>query len=143
MEETKLANVTVELKRASETILLVEDEEIVRKITSTILRENGYRVMEAPDGEQALEIARDYQAAIHLMLTDVVMPRMSGQELAYRMKQVRPETKVLYISGYTADTIVHHGTLDPGLAFLQKPFTPVGLTLKVRQVLEGELSKRS
>ncbi len=143
LEETKPANATIELKRADETVLLVEDEEIVRKITSTILRENGYSVMEASDGEEALEIARSYQAAIHLMLTDVVMPRMSGQELAYRMKQVRPETKVLYISGYTSDTIVHHGTLDPGLAFLQKPFTPVGLALKVRHVLEGELSGRS
>ena len=122
----------------SETILLVEDEEMVRKLACTVLEKNGYRVLEAPNGEEALRIAQEHSAKqIHLMITDVVMPRMSGRELADCLESVRPEMKVLYMSGYTDDAIIHHGVLDPGIAYIQKPFAPDVLALKVREVLDG------
>jgi DNA-binding response OmpR family regulator len=117
---------------------LVEDEEMVRKLACTVLEKNGYRVLEAPNGEEALRIAQEHSAKqIHLMITDVVMPRMSGRELADCLESVRPEMKVLYMSGYTDDAIIHHGVLDPGIAYIQKPFAPDVLALKVREVLDG------
>ena len=119
----------------SETILLVEDEAQVRNLTREILETAGYRVLEAANGAEALRVADEYQQAIDLMLTDVVMPGMSGRELAERLAPLRRAMKILYTSGHTDDAIVKHGVLDPAVPFIPKPFTPVELTAKVRQLL--------
>jgi PAS domain S-box-containing protein len=119
----------------TETILIVEDESPVRKLLAQILRRNGYTLIEAATGIDALAAASRHGGPIHLMVTDVVMPGMSGRDLARKMEPLRPDMKVLYISGYTENAIVHHGELDPGTAFLAKPFTPAALAQKVREVL--------
>jgi two-component system cell cycle sensor histidine kinase/response regulator CckA len=123
--------------RGVETILLVEDEESVRELVCEALQTQGYSVLPARQGDEALDIARRTEAAIHLMISDVVMPGISGRELANQLSQLRPQTKVLFLSGYTEDAIVHHGVLDPGTAFLQKPFTLDALAFKVREVLDS------
>ena len=121
----------------TETILLAEDDEILRPLTKGLLTKLGYTVLDAKSAEQALAVAGARQGPIHLLVADVVMPGASGRELARRLAQSRPETRVLYVSGYTDDAIVHHGMLDPGLKFLQKPFTPAALARKVREVLDA------
>src|SRR6266404_698696 len=121
--------------RGTESILLVEDEASVRKLARTILQNNGYTVLEAACGEEAREMSEKYEGLIHLMLTDVIMPGTSGRELAQIVADLRPEMKVLYMSGYTDDAIVHHGILDAETPFIQKPFTPDSLLRKVHGVL--------
>jgi two-component system cell cycle sensor histidine kinase/response regulator CckA len=121
----------------TETILLVEDEEAVRTMVSKILQNKGYTVLEARHGNEAIEVSERYEGSINLMVTDVIMPQMSGRELAERMASMRPEMHVLYMSGYPDNTIVQHGVLEPGTAFLQKPFTINALELKVREILDG------
>jgi two-component system cell cycle sensor histidine kinase/response regulator CckA len=120
----------------TETILLVEDEDAVRAVARESLRRHGYRVLEARDAESALAIAAGFEGHIGLLLTDVVMPGLSGRALADRLAPKRPGTRVLFMSGYTDDAIVQHGVLEPGLSFLQKPFTPDVLAQKVREVLD-------
>ncbi|HEY2901494.1 MAG TPA: PAS domain S-box protein [Polyangia bacterium] len=123
--------------RGSETILLVEDQEQVRVVAEGILKRNGYRVIAAQTPGEALRFCERYPGAIALLLTDVVMPQMSGPELATRINATRPEIKVLCMSGYTDDSIIRHGVLDGDMAFLQKPFTPDSLSRKVREVLDA------
>ena len=121
--------------RGKETVLLAEDDENVQRLAKRVLEMQGYAVLEASTGAQALQICEQYRGPIHLILTDVVMPKMSGRELVERMKQMRPDIRILYMSGYTDDAIVRHGALNEGVAFLQKPFTPDDLLRKVREVL--------
>jgi DNA-binding response OmpR family regulator len=123
--------------RGSETLLLVEDEAPVRELTRDILIAQGYRVLTAMDGEGALQVAKGYEGPIHLLLADVVMPRLSGRALADQLRSSRPEMRVLFISGYTDDAIVHHGVLAEGTNFLSKPFGLEALARKVRSVLDA------
>jgi two-component system cell cycle sensor histidine kinase/response regulator CckA len=119
----------------TETVLLVEDEESVRQLVRETLAAKGYRVVEADNGESGVAVAAKHQGKIDLVITDVVMPGMGGRELVKQLAQTRPETKVLYLSGYTEDAIVSEGTIESGAAFLQKPFTLQNLSRKVREVL--------
>ena len=121
--------------RGTETVLLVEDEGEVRALIRRVLEAGGYTVLEASQGEEALRVSAQHQGPIHLLLTDVVMPGMSGRELAERLTPLRRETKVLYTSGYTDDAILQRSALDPEAAFLQKPFTPDAVVRRVREVL--------
>ena len=128
------------LQRGTENVLLVEDEVSVREIVAYVLREQGYTVYEAVNGKDALRIAQgELSEELHLLITDVIMPGMGGVELVDHFKPLCPEIKVLFISGYTEDDVVHHGMLDRGTAvLLQKPFTPTELTNKVREVLDAQ-----
>jgi len=123
--------------RGSETLLLVEDDEQLRVVSRTILAKSGYRVIAADGPADALARCAEESGPIHLMITDVVMPGMNGLELATQAAKSRPAMKVLYVSGYTNNTIVHHGVLDEGVAFLQKPITPDALLRKVREILDS------
>ncbi|MFO0617484.1 MAG: response regulator [Polyangiaceae bacterium] len=129
--------------KGTETILLVEDEEQVRTIALSILRRQGYRVISAQHAGEALLLCESHPETIDLLLTDVVMPHMSGPELAKRLASTRPGMKVLCMSGYTDDSIVRHGVLDSGVAYMQKPFTPESLRRRVREVLDHPQSPRA
>jgi CheY-like chemotaxis protein len=121
----------------NETVLVVEDQADVRKLAMGILAKNGYRLLEAANGADALSVAASFPGHIDLLVTDVVMPGMTGRELASRLQSVRPKLKVLYTSGYTADVIAHEGVLDDGVSYLPKPFAPADLATKVRGVLRN------
>ncbi len=122
--------------RGSELILLVEDEDTVRELASRVLRKKGYSVVDARNGAEALQLCERLDEHIDLLITDVVMPRMSGRELVERLGVLRPETKVIYMTGYTDDAIIHHGVLDSGIELIQKPFKPASLLRKIREVLD-------
>jgi two-component system cell cycle sensor histidine kinase/response regulator CckA len=133
---------TEEMPRGSETVLLVEDEAAVRTLAARILRDQGYVVLEAANGEEGLRLAQERGGEIiDLLLTDVVMPRMSGVALAEQLQALRPAIKVLFTSGYTDNAIIHHSQVDPGIAFLHKPFSPAALARKVRDVLDDRGSR--
>jgi signal transduction histidine kinase/ActR/RegA family two-component response regulator len=139
LEPTGAASAARTHAGGSETVLLVEDEESVRQLVRETLESKGYKVLEAENGEAALQIVATHSGKIDMLITDVVMPGMSGRELSARLCASCPQTKVLYLSGYTEDAIVHEGVVDPDTAFLQKPFTLQMLSRKVREVL-GERS---
>ena len=120
----------------TETILLVEDDELVRRLAQRTLQAKGYTILEACSGNEALSFAGQYQNEIDLLLTDVVMPHMSGQELAEKLRTLYPQLKVLFMSGYTDDTMVRHGIQTAKIEFLNKPFLLNALTSKVREVLD-------
>ena len=121
--------------RGSETILVVEDDDGLRNLARRVLQRYGYTVLQAREGEEALKVTEEHEGRIHLMLTDVVMPGMGGKDLAEHLQPLHPEIRVIYMSGYTDNAIARHGVLAPGLAFLQKPFTPEALVSKVREVI--------
>jgi nitrogen-specific signal transduction histidine kinase len=137
---TKLADqgqVPTESLGGTETILLVEDEDMVRELARYTLLQNGYKILEACHGQEALEVCERYQDSIHLLLTDIVMPGgLSGYELAKRLTALQPEIKIIYMSGYVDKDIIQHVILDPEMDFLQKPFSPTILSRKVREILD-------
>ena len=134
---------TPELLGGTETILLAEDEAVVRDMVGMVLRELGYKVQEAANGEEALRILEENgKQKIDLLITDLVMPRMGGKELAARVQAAHPNTKILFISGYTGELVIRQGELEPGTAFLQKPFVPSVLARKVREILDGRKKAR-
>jgi two-component system, cell cycle sensor histidine kinase and response regulator CckA len=121
--------------RGNETILLVEDDDQVRELAREILLHCGYSVLAADSLASVVKQCESHAGPIHVLLTDVVMPGVGGREIATQVKARRPDIKVLYMSGYTTNAVVHHGVLDPGTHFLQKPFTPAALAAKIREVL--------
>ena len=127
----------VDVRRGAETLLVVEDEEDVRGLARDVLVEGGYTVLVAATAEDAVRICEEHESPISLLLSDVVMPKVSGPQLAQRLVDLRPELHVLYMSGYTDEAIVHHGVLEPGTAFIEKPFTPEDLCGMVRDVLDA------
>jgi two-component system cell cycle sensor histidine kinase/response regulator CckA len=134
-EDGLLADTIEKVDRGSQTILIVEDDPALLQATCRSLEEFGYAILAARTPAEAIHISENHSGTIHLMVTDVIMPGMSGDKLASHLSRLRPEMKVLFVSGYTDETIVHHGVLEPGLAFLQKPISPRALAQKVSQVL--------
>ena len=130
------SDATGDASLGSETILLVEDEEAVRELARDVLRERGYRVLEAAEGVAALDLSRRFPGRIHLLLTDMVMPGLSGRDLARQLVPVRPGMRVLYMSGYTEEAVGPPGSRDREIAFLQKPFSPNVLVARVRETLD-------
>jgi PAS domain S-box-containing protein len=127
-----------QVPRGTETILVAEDEPDLRELTRIFLEGYGYKVISAPNAEQAMRTAEQYPDTIHLLLTDVIMPGMSGSQLAEKILQKRPQTRVVYMTGYTDEMVVHHRVLEPGVQLLQKPFNKSELALKVRSTLDQE-----
>jgi CheY-like chemotaxis protein len=136
LEDTKKEVLKDELSRGNETVLVVEDGEKVRKLIVEILESQGYKILEASHGNDALLIYEKHNGPIDLILADLLMPGMSGPELAKSLKSLHPQMKVLYMSGYTDNAIVHHGILEKGMNYIQKPFTVNELARKVREVLD-------
>jgi DNA-binding NtrC family response regulator len=124
--------------RGGETILVVEDELAMRELTRRILAANGYEVLVAQSGADAVELVRSHPRPIHLLVTDVVMPQMLGQEVAEGVHVTRPGMRVLYMSGYARPALASQGTLDPGVSLVEKPFSPSQLLAKVREVLDAD-----
>ena len=122
--------------QGDETVLVVEDESSVQGVIERVLSGNGYRVLLACDGSEALRVSGEHEGPIDLLITDLVMPGMGGREVASRLETARPGLRVLFMSGYTENAISHHGVLDAGVAFLQKPFLSEALLRKVREVLD-------
>lgn len=135
--QTEKPELEISIPTGSETILVVEDEDVVRGLTRQILEEAGYRVLDTARGEEAVQICAEGKESIALLLTDVVMPQTSGKEVADQASKLVPGLKVLFMSGYTDEAIVHHGVLDSNIEFIQKPFTPIALTMKIRDVLDA------
>jgi CheY-like chemotaxis protein len=131
------------VRAGTETILLVEDELGVRQLVREMLNRLGYKIHEASGAAEAMRIFDRHQASIDLLLTDVIMPQMSGRELAERLKILRPSLKILYISGYTDDMLAHHGVLESNVFLLQKPFAPDELAKKMREVLDAPAARRA
>jgi DNA-binding response OmpR family regulator len=127
----------MEMARGEETVLLVEDEAQVRTLARGVLEEFGYTVLAASHAEEALRLSAQHDGSIHLLLTDIVTPGQSGREVAAAVRAVRPDTRVLYISGYTDDVILRDGVTAVDSALLLKPFVPATLLAKVRAVLDG------
>ena len=127
----------VEDGQGTESILIVEDEAAVRELIVRVLKAHGYQVLEARDGPQALQISEQHDGPIDLLLTDVIMPHMNGKELHERLRDPRPEMRVLFMSGYTDNAIAHHGVLEPGTRLLPKPFSMEDLIRTMRSVLAG------
>ena len=123
-----------------ETILLVEDEQMILNMTTMMLEKQGYTVLAASTPDKAMRLAREYAGDIHLLMTDVVMPDMNGRDLAGKLSALYPGIKRLFMSGYTADVIAHHGVLDPEVNFIQKPFSIKNLAAKVREALDDAKS---
>jgi DNA-binding response OmpR family regulator len=139
-EQTSAERKPITVSRGTETILLVEDDPQLRELSSSVLGHCGYRVLKAATPEEGIAICESNHQEIRLLVTDVVMPRMNGRQLAERIQKLCPKIRVLYISGYTDNAIVHYGVLDPGLWFLAKPFTLSALVAKVREVLDSATS---
>jgi PAS domain S-box-containing protein len=137
--KAEAAVVETAIPGGSETVLLVEDEDVVRGLARKILEQSGYKVLAASHGAEAIGFCLQRTEPIHLLLTDVVMPGTSGKEVADRVTELLPDLRVLFMSGYTDEAIVHHGVLDSNVEFIQKPFTPAALVRKVREVLDAEL----
>jgi signal transduction histidine kinase len=133
----KAAEMAYQRTPRGETVLVVEDEAALREVTRRILARNGYRVITAASGPEALDIARNHPGEIHLLVTDVVMPHMLGKEVAERMRLIKPETEVLYMSGYARPVLASQGRLEPGMALVEKPFSAADLLAKAGQVLNG------
>ncbi len=126
------------MPRGNETILVVDDDANIRRLIADVLTALGYTCLSAADGDEALEIGKKQMAAIDLLLTDVVMPGMNGRALAEAMKALKPGLRVVFMSGYTENTITHYGILDQGLHYLAKPVTPPELARKIRSVLDAD-----
>jgi two-component system, cell cycle sensor histidine kinase and response regulator CckA len=124
----------------TETVLLVEDEAAVRKLLRRVLQSCGYTILEARDRQEASAIAQQHSGWIDLLVTYLMMPKMSGRELAERLAQIRPEMRILLVSGYTDEMVIRQGVLQASVTFLQKPFTPISLARKIREVLDAEAS---
>jgi two-component system cell cycle sensor histidine kinase/response regulator CckA len=136
VEEPERATVPAAIPQGTETVLLVEDEEMVRNLSQEILEDSGYRVVVATNGKEGLRVCREFDEHIDLIITDVVMPEMNGREMVEHVTLLRPTTKVLFMSGYTDDAIVRHGILEENMSYMQKPFLPDALVLKAREVLD-------
>jgi signal transduction histidine kinase len=137
VDTSRAARVVSVPAAGTETLLVAEDEQMVRVLIRKVLEQAGYTVLLASGGAEALQLAARHAGPIQMLVTDVVMPGMNGRELARRLLELRPETKVLYLSGYADDAVERHGVLDPGTAFMQKPFSPGALASRVREVLGG------
>jgi two-component system cell cycle sensor histidine kinase/response regulator CckA len=135
-EESAPPKVATPIPHGSEIVLLVEDEDAVRALVRGVLRSRGYTVLEAANANEAVRISNEFTGVVDILLTDVVMPDVSGRELADRLCHKRPEMQLLYMSGYTEDKVVHHGVMTSDVGFLQKPFTPERLLHKIRETLD-------